>query len=130
MAAVFLVLLVIKGERCLLKFSLIFFLLELCLVQPADVVVVVVVRRIVGCPCVYNYQRTHVCYVSCFTTSLPLPWGAGDVVFEGERGGGIGVDLRYLLDLGVEINLIVEPAIVLSSSLLGTVEGFPQVFGR
>lgn len=35
-----------------------------------------------------------------------------------------------LLDLGVEIDLIVEPTIVLSSSLLGTVEGFPQVFGR
>lgn len=132
MAAVFLVLLVIKGERCLLKFFLSFFLLlELCLVQPAVVVVVVVVvRLIVGCPCVYNYQRTHVCYVSRFTTSLPLPWGAGDVVLEGERGGSLGVDLRYLLDLGVEINLIVEPAIVLSSSLLGTVEGLPQVFGR
>lgn len=60
----------------------------------------------------------------------PSTVGAWDVVLEGERGGGIGVNLRYLLDLGVEINLIVEPAIVLSSSLLGTVEGFPQVFGR
>lgn len=78
MAAVFLVLLVIKGERCLLKFFLSFFLLlELCFVQPAVVVVVVVVRLIVGCPCVYNYQRTHVCYVSRITTSLPLPCGGG-----------------------------------------------------
>lgn len=45
------------------------------------------------------------------------------------RGGGLRKCVN-LLDLGVEIDLIVEPTIVLSSSQLGTVEGFPQVFGR
>lgn len=48
---------------------------------------------------------------------------------ERERGGGLRKCVN-LLDLGVEIDLIVEPTIVLSSSQLGTVEGFPQVFGR
>lgn len=33
-----------------------------------------------------------------------------------------------LLEFGIEINLIVEPTIVQSSSLLGTVEGFSQAF--
>lgn len=33
-----------------------------------------------------------------------------------------------LLKFGIEINLIVEPTIVQSSSLLGTVEGFSQAF--
>lgn len=33
-----------------------------------------------------------------------------------------------LLEFGIEIDLIVEPTIVQSSSLLGTVEGFSQAF--
>lgn len=77
---------------------------------------------------VFITTSAHVCCVSFHLPSLsPL----GDVVLEeGRKGWKIGMGRCYLLDLGVEINLIVEPAIVLSSSLLGTVEGFPQVFGR
>uniref|UniRef100_A0A2M4DHM8 Putative secreted protein n=1 Tax=Anopheles darlingi TaxID=43151 RepID=A0A2M4DHM8_ANODA len=51
-----------------------------------------------------------------------------DVGSKGE--GWPAVPVTILLELGIEIDLIVEPTIVLSSSLLGIVVDFPQVFRR